>query len=109
MSTDTPLPPVPPEPTLPTQSAHPGRASARTFVQNVLGWLLGAGIVIGAVALILQDELAAWLPPQAVAVIATIAAIATTVATIAARIMAIPSVDAWLASHASGLATRPKS
>lgn len=84
-------------PVQPTQVVEPGKTTARTIVQTVLGIAIAAGVVIPAAAVVLHEELAAWLSPQAAATLATVSAVAVAVSAIVTRIMAIPRINAWLA------------
>lgn len=103
----TTLPPVPPEPTLPTQSAHPGRASWRTVVQNVIAAVITLGVVLPIAVEIVGDDLGAYLPPEVTGWLIAGAAFVAALAGALARVMAIPAVDQWL-THI-GLSSRPKS
>lgn len=86
-----------------SQSAFPGRAVVRTFVQTWLPGLLAALVVVPEIldAILagpLPDDVRAWLVAAATAV----AAVSATVA----RVMAIPAVDAFL--QRLGLSSTPK-
>lgn len=94
-----------PEPTtiISSQSAFPGRAVVRTFIQTWLPGLLAALVVIPEIldAILagpLPDVIRAWLVVAATAVAA--------VAGVVARIMAIPRIDAFL--QQLGLSSTPR-
>ncbi|MCL1870991.1 MAG: hypothetical protein FWF90_11340 [Promicromonosporaceae bacterium] len=82
---------------VPTQQAHPTRASWRTAVQSVLSAILVLGGILPAVASIIGEQLGTLIGQHAVAVIAAAAAAVAAIAAALARIMAIPAVDAWVA------------
>lgn len=84
-------------PIQPTQVREPGKAALRTVVQTTIGVLLALGIIVPAALAIIGEELQQWLPPYAVEIMGTVAAAAVAISAITARIMAIPTVNAWLA------------
>lgn len=88
-----------------TQVRYPARATVRTFVQNLLGWVVAAGVVLPIVLGIVQEELGQIIPPGAMRIVVLVVAVAVAVSVTAARIMAIPQVDAWL--RRVGLSARP--
>lgn len=89
---DTATVPLPP-----TQVTHPARATARTAVQTAIGILLAAGTVIPAAVAIINAEWQAWMPDQVAAVLGVVAAVSIALSSTAAKIMAIPAVNEWLA------------
>lgn len=87
------------QPDTPTQVAYPGKATARTIVQTGLAGALALGVVAPIVWSAVEDELARQgftLPPQVVAVVATVIGALVAFAAILTRIMAIPQVNDWL-------------
>lgn len=98
-------PPTPPEPVMPTQVAHPARASWRTVLQTVLGAILTLGFVLPVAVQIIGEELGDYLPPNVMAVLLTVSAVIVAVSGAVARIMAIKKVDAALSRI--GIGARP--
>lgn len=98
----TTTPPALPAPGTPTQVAHPGKATIRTVVQNVLSAILVGAIVAPIVLGIIGDELGDYVPASAMTVL--IAGVAALVAISAAitRIMAIPQLQPFLVSIGLG-------
>jgi len=92
-----------------TQARRPGRATVRTLVQQLLGWIVAAGLVLPLVLSIVQEELGDVIPPHVMAWVAGFVAVAVAVSTAVARIMAVPAVEAFLRRHAlvRGLAADP--
>lgn len=83
------------EPDMPTQVAHPWRATVRT----VIAYLLAAGIVVPAAWAIVGDELAKAgliLPPEVVAAVASVLAVLAVITGALTRIMALPRVADWM-------------
>ena len=87
----------------PTQVGQPGRTTARTVVQTILGVLLSLGVVVPAVVGIVGDQWAPWLGPQALTILGVAAAVAAAISGTLARIMAIPAVNAWLGAVGLGV------
>lgn len=92
-----------------TQARRPARATFRTLVQQVLGWVVAAGLVLPLALSIVQEELGDVIPPQAMGWIVAVVGVAVAVSTVVARLMAIPAVEAFLRRHAlvRGLAADP--
>lgn len=95
--------------TTPTQVQRPWRATLRTLAQQVVGWVIAAGLVLPLVLAIVQEELGDVIPPEVMAWVAGIVAVAVAISTAAAKIMALPQVDALLSRHraTAGLAADP--
>lgn len=106
MSHLEPQPPVEPTTIVSSQSAFPGRATARSVVQAVVSVVLTAGVVLPIVVAILGEELAAILPASWLAWLVGAAASVAAIAAALTRIMAIPAVDAALRRF--GLSSTPK-
>lgn len=93
-----------PEPTtaiVSSQSAFPGRATVRTFIQTWLPQVLAALVVLPLVVQAIVDEVnrhGVVLPDWLGLALGGILTACAVVSAILARIMAIPAVDAWL-SH----------
>lgn len=83
----------------PTQTRHPRRATFRTFLQQLVGWVVAAGVVLPAALAIVQTDLGDVIPPAAMEWIVLVVGVAVAVSTAAAKIMAIPQVDAFLRRH----------
>lgn len=83
------------EPDVPTQIAHPWRATVRTIIAVVLA----LGLVVPAAWAILGDELVRAglvLPEPVVQVVAWLLAVLAVVTGTITRIMAIPQVADWM-------------
>jgi len=89
-----------------TQVAFPTRASLRTALQAFLGTIATLGLVVPLAAVALNESLAAYLPDGWGAWLIAAGAFVAAVSAAAARIMAIPAVDAWL--DRLGLASTPQ-
>ncbi len=81
---------------VPIQQSHPWRATLRTAFQVGIPALLTLCLVLPLVVDIVLDELGETLPAGVRAWLLAAAALITAIASAAARIMAIPAVDAWL-------------
>ena len=95
---------------VPTQVANPQRASWRTYVQAVVGFLIGANVVLPIVALWLtteQDGLAATLGPAYPIILAGVnfgILVLGLLSKLIAQLMAHPAVNGWIVQHLSWLA-----
>ena len=76
-----------------SQVAQPGKATARTVVQTVIGVLLALGIVVPTAVQIIGQQFAPWLTPSVLVTLGTIAGLAAAISGALARIMAIPQVS----------------
>lgn len=83
-----------------TQARRPARATLRTLVQQILGWVVAAGLVLPLALGIVQEELGDVIPPPAMGWIAAVVGVAVAISTVVARVMAIPTVEAFLRRHA---------
>lgn len=98
-----------PEPTtaiVSSQSAFPGRAALRTFVQTLVAlptFLFG---LAGVLALVAQDAFAEYLPDGWAAWLLGASLFVAALAALLSRIMAFPAVDAALRRF--GLSSTPK-
>lgn len=90
-----------------TQTQYPARATWRTTLANVLSTIIVVGMVAPVVAVIIDEELTDYLPPDWIAWIAAAGALLAAVAAALTRIMAIPAVDRALARI--GLSSAPPS
>lgn len=79
-----------------TQQLHPARASWRTAVQSAIGTLITLGVIVPLIVTVLNDQLAAYLPPSWQAWLVGAATFVAALSAAVARIMAIPAVDRWL-------------
>lgn len=88
---------LPIDPHAPTQIKHPRTATIRTIVQTAVSLVLVAAVA-GPEAI---DALngAQGIPEGARGALVAIATVATALAGVIARVMAIPTVDAWLTDH----------
>lgn len=95
--------------TTPTQTRHPWRATVRTLVQQILGWVIAAGVVLPLVLVAAEEELGDVIPPSVMGWLAAVVGTAVAVSSFAAKVMAIPRVEALLSRHrlTSGLAAEP--
>ena len=87
---------------VPTQSAHPWRATART----ALAFIVAAGVVMPVVLGIVLETLGVYLPPEAVTALRWIVGLIGAVSLAVTRIIAIPQVNGWLARV--GLSAAPR-
>lgn len=79
-----------------TQVANPARATTRTVLQNVLGALVGFGLLAPFILQWLVDGLNSLGMAEQAAFVATALGGTVAVAALLARVMAIPGVEAWL-------------
>lgn len=90
-----------------TQELEPGKTTLRTILQTVIGVVIAAGVVLPLVAVIVQEELGAWLPENWVAAVVTFAAASAAVSAAITRIMAIPAVNDALRRVGLGAGSGP--
>lgn len=79
--------------TLPTQLAHPTKATVRTVVAYVLAALLAGSAGLPVIA----DMLGAYLPPKLTAVILSTATLCGVLVATFTRLMAVPAINDLLA------------
>lgn len=94
-----------PTPGTPTQVAHPTRTTVRTIVQQLLGWVLAAGVVLPLILTIVQEELGHLIRDDVMGWLVAAVGVAVAISAAVTRIMAIPRVEEWLSRHLPGLAT----
>lgn len=95
------------EPGTPTQVANPKRTTLRTALQTaigVIGGLASALLLAAVIAPQLLEALRDVLSPQVYAVGATLVAGIVGAAAALTKIMAIPTVAAWIERYLPGLA-----
>ena len=91
---------------LTTQTAHPWQASLRTAVQVGIPALITLVGVLPVIIQIILDELGEVMPDGVRVWLLGAAVVLTAVATAIARIMAVPAVNAWLTSIGLGAAPK---
>lgn len=93
----------------PTQIRRPGRAVIRTIVQVGIPLILGLGLVVPQIVDIILEESGENLPDSVRVVLLAAAAVMTAIAGILTRVMALPTVEAFLRSTKilSGIAAAP--
>lgn len=92
-----------------TQGRRPRQATVRTLFQQLVGWIVAAGLVLPLALAVVQEELGDVIPPHVMSWIVVIVGVAVAVSTTVARIMAIPAIETFLRRHAliRGLAADP--
>lgn len=94
---------------VPTQVANPRRASWRTFVQSIIGFLVSLNVILPIVAAFLasNSETAAKILGQyygpTIAWINGAIIVGAFLAKLLAQIMAIPAVNAWITKYLPAL------
>lgn len=103
------MPDPTPTPAPPTQVARPWRTTLRTVVQNLLGIVIAAGLVLPLILAIVQEELGDIIPDRAMGWLVGAVAITVAISAAVTRIMAIPAVETFLRRHGftRGLAADP--
>lgn len=95
---------------VPTQVANPKRASWRTYVQAVIGFLAGANILLPLLAVYLTEnapQLETYLGPVYGWIVLGVNAaivILGLLSKLVALFMAQPRINAWIVKHLPGLA-----
>lgn len=79
-----------------TQQQHPWRAALRTALQAAVAIPAGLLLLVTVLDAVLDAPIAQYLPPAWGAWLAGASAFLAALSATLARIMAIPSVDAWL-------------
>lgn len=79
-----------------TQQKYPGRATVRTAVQTILGFVVSLSVVVPLVLAAADETLGDLIPESARAAVWGIGAGTVAVSLFVARVMAIPAVDSWL-------------
>jgi len=92
------------EPVLPTQVANPGRASVRSFVQNLIGGLLLVNPVFLVIQQVMLEASDIVFPGWLWATVNGVVLGSALFATLVTRIMAIPGVNTFIEQHLSFLA-----
>lgn len=87
---------------MPTQTAYPWKATLRT----VLGVILALGIVGPQLLAIVQEKLGGYIPPDVMTYIAWGVGLIVAISATFTRIIAIPTINAWLTKI--GLGAEPK-
>ena len=85
-------PPVPPEPHVPTQIAHPWRATART----VAAWVAAVVLFLVVAIPIVIEVAGPYLPDWFAAALAGTLTILTVLVTLATRLMQLPQMQPFL-------------
>ena len=88
---------------MPTQTAHPWKATLRTVIAVIVGISIVAPVALG----VIQDQLGGYIPPEVMGWLAWAVGLAVAISGAFTRIIAIPQVNAWLT--AIGLGATPKS
>lgn len=108
--TEEGAPIIPANQGVPTQVANPRRASWRTYVQAVIGFIVGANIVLPLVASFLTEQIEGLEPLLGpvygwiVLGVNTAIVVLGLLSKLVALLMANPRINAWITKHLPGLA-----
>lgn len=94
-----------------TQSAHPGRATFRTFISQAVPAVVGLLVLLPLLAPVLlswAQESAEVVPAEVTAWVAGFAAYVAAASSLITRALAVPGVETWLRQHIPWLAAAPE-